>query len=271
MVDASRINQPDDRAEWPRVNLGTVSLDAVPLDQVCETLDKLRRSERPDYVCFCEAHLWTRAVSEPAVAAALRHASLVLPDGVSMMIAARLLGVRLPTRAPGPTVLIEYCRAGVAAGVRHFFYGGAPGVAAALADALQRQIPEVRIAGTYSPPFGPVSAEHAARIREMIRQSNADVVWVGLGAPKQELWMRRHAGLVGVPLMLGVGAAFDFHSGRRKWAPRWVRRVGMEWLFRMLTGGPSTCVRYVKVVPRFLWLIGCTVVRCRILKITAQE
>ena len=217
-----------------RIHIGGAPVDSISLSSLFPHLDQLVEDGNPHYVCFCEAHLCVRATYEREIRHVLEEASLVLPDGVSMTLGSRLLGKKLPERLPGPLVMLEYCRHGVENDLRHFFYGGADGVADRLAAKLHLQIPGIRIVGTYSPPFKPLTQEEDQAIKNRIEQSKADVLWLGLGAPKQERWMAEHVGKINVPLMLGVGAAFDFHSGNQKWAPTWIRKLGLEWLYRAI-------------------------------------
>jgi N-acetylglucosaminyldiphosphoundecaprenol N-acetyl-beta-D-mannosaminyltransferase len=155
----------------------------------------------------------------------------------------------------GPRTMLDLCRHGVAKGYRHFLYGGEVGIAERLAERLRETIPGLKIVGTCTPPFRPLTVEEERAIAAQIEQSQADVLWVALGAPKQELWVASHAGKINVPLMLAVGAAFDFHSGNRKWAPAWIRKIGMEWLFRTITGGKRVFLRNARNVPVFTWVI----------------
>lgn len=239
-----------------QIRIGGAPVDSISLASLMHRLDKMIEDGKSHYVCFCEAHLCVRATFEREIRHVLEEASLVLPDGVSMTLGARLLGEKLPDRLPGPSVMIEYCRHGVKKNVRHFFYGGADGVAERLATSLQQQIPGISIAGIYSPPFGPLTQEEERKIIKIIEESGADVLWVGLGAPKQERWMFEHVGKINVPLMLGVGAAFDFHSGNRKWAPTWVRKAGLEWVYRMFTGGKRVFWRNAKFESLFTLIIA---------------
>jgi N-acetylglucosaminyldiphosphoundecaprenol N-acetyl-beta-D-mannosaminyltransferase len=242
------------------VEIGTLSLDAPDEEELLQVLDAFveERSDggRAHFVAFCEAHLFVRASREPATAAALERASLVLPDGVSMTAGARLLGQDFAARLPGPVVMLRFLRHGVPRGHRHFFYGGAEGVAPRLAERLVRQIPGLQVVGTYTPPFRPLTDREQIDVKARIEGSNADVVWVGLGAPKQERWMAAQQGRIKVPLMMGVGAAFDFHSGTRSWAPAWVRRAGVEWIYRGVLGGPRISKRALHYIPAFLGLLA---------------
>lgn len=237
-----------------QIRIGGARVDSISLASLMRRLDKMIEDGKSHYVCFCEAHLCVRATFEEDMRCILEKSSLVLPDGVSMTLGARLLGEKLPDRLPGPLVMIEYCRHGIKKDVRHFFYGGADGVAERLATRLQQQIPGISIAGIYSPPFGPLTQEEERKIIKTIEESGADVLWVGLGAPKQERWMFEHVGKIRVPLMLGVGAAFDFHSGNRKWAPTWIRKAGLEWVYRMFTSG-RIFRRGLTILPLFMLIV----------------
>ena len=156
---------------------------------------------------------------------------LILPDGVGIALAARLLGLPRHGRIPGPSLVLNLCRDGRSSGLRHYFYGGAPGVARNMAARLSTAFPGLEVAGWYSPPLldPTLQDDHCARINE----ARPDVIWVGLGSPKQELWMARNAAELKARAVIGVGAAFDFHSGNVSWAPEWVRRIGLEWAYRL--------------------------------------
>jgi len=254
-------------ASWPklpkRIMIGKVPVSHIGSVDVCSVLDDLVHDNAPHYVCFCESNLWVCAMRDEAVLAALHKASVVLPDGVSMTMGCRLYGTRLEQRTPGPTVLLKYCRHGVNEGLRHFFCGGAEGVARRLATRLCSEIPGLQVVGVYSPPYRNMTDAEEREFRELIMTSKPHVVWVGLGAPKQELWMAKRLDSLNVPLMLGVGAAFDFHSGNRRWAPAWIRELGLEWAFRTLTGGRATLVRNFKCVPQFAWMIALHSIKAR--------
>lgn len=241
--------------KWPRVRIGKAVIDGISLPLLMRRLDEMVDSGRRHYVCFCEAHLCVRAMQEPDIRAILDGASLVLPDGVSMTAGARILGKKLPERLPGPIVMLKYCSYGTAKKRRHFFYGGADDVAECLAEQLRQKIPGLQVAGSYSPPFRPLTPDEEIDVKKRIEESGADVLWVGLGAPKQERWIAKYIKNINVPLMLGVGAAFDFHSGDRKWAPVWIRKLGLEWIYRMFTGGKRVFIRNAKFESTFIWLI----------------
>ncbi len=170
---------------------------------------------------------------DPALREATENATLTLPDGVGIILAAKLLRYRHSGRVSGPTLMLRLCDWGREGELRHFFYGGAPGVADTLARRLKSGYPGLNLAGTYCPPFRAVSPAEDADIVKRINGAEPDIVWVGLGSPKQEKWMAEHVGKINAPALIGVGAAFDFHSGRVKWAPAWIRKMGIEWAYRL--------------------------------------
>jgi N-acetylglucosaminyldiphosphoundecaprenol N-acetyl-beta-D-mannosaminyltransferase len=206
-------------------------------------------------MCFCEANLLSSARRSEQVQEALTGAKLVLPDGIAVLYLARLNGIAAPERIPGPNFMLAACEYGLERGWRHFFYGGAQGVPERMAETLACRYPGLKVAGTWSPPFRELTEEEEEQTKAMIESAGTDLLWIGLGSPKQELWMARRSGRIDVPIMLGVGAAFDFHSGNLPWAPPLVRKLGMEWAYRMLTGGRQTLLRNVRCVSHVALLL----------------
>ena len=162
-------------------------------------------------------------------------AGLVTPDGMPLVWMAHLLGHSRVERVYGPDLLLACCEMSTRRGYRHFFYGGAPGVGERLAARLEARFPGLSVAGLYSPPFRPLTPEEDAALVDRIDAARPDIVWVGLSTPKQERWMAAHVGRLQAPVLVGVGAAFDFHAGVKRQAPRWMRRSGLEWSFRLMT------------------------------------
>jgi N-acetylglucosaminyldiphosphoundecaprenol N-acetyl-beta-D-mannosaminyltransferase len=238
-------------ATIPRVNkidLGLLRLAVAGMEDALKLADLFVKDGKQHYFCFCESKLLTSAILDPELARALESADAIFPDGIALMALARLKGHSPPERIPGPRFLLAACAYGVERGWRHFFYGGASGVADKLAERLREQFPEIIIAGTYSPPFRPLSADEELADKSMIELAKPDLLWVCLGSPKQERWCAEHVGKISVPLTLAVGAAFDFHTRQQPWAPAWVRKVGLEWLFRTLTGGRKNFGRNLKAI-----------------------
>jgi len=202
---------------------------------------------------FANAHSMVEANRNPQLRSAM-NADVVEPDGMPLVLLARWRGARAE-RVCGPDFMPELVRRGVPLGRSHFFFGGAPGVPEELARRLGEAYPGLRVAGTMSPPFRDLTAEEEASVEAEINAAKPDYVWVGLGAPKQDLWVAEHRARLDATALLAVGAAFDFHSGRRRRAPRWMQRTGTEWLFRLLMEPRRLASRYTVVNARFLWLV----------------
>lgn len=175
----------------------------------------------------------------------LASADAVVPDGMPLVWLGRLRGFRLRRRVYGPELLQAFCENTAVKGYRHFLYGGIPGQADQLAEILRTKYPGLQIAGTYSPPFRALSAEEDSQITAAINEAEPDVVWVGLGTPKQEKWMHEHRARLRVPILVGVGAAFDIHAGTKAQAPLWMREHGFEWLYRLLQEPGRLWKRYL--------------------------
>lgn len=234
-------------------------MDAVQIDDVVEQVKKwIHERGGCHSIAATGMHGVVEAQRDPHFKEILNATDLVVPDGTPLVWMGRRQGHDLPRRVYGPDLVLAFCEETQARGYRHFFYGGEPGVADRLADSLKRRFPAMQVAGTYSPPFRPLTEEEDNEIVAMISRAAPDVVWVGLGAPKQERWMHEHRSKLNVPVVVGVGAAFDMISGRRRQAPRWMREHGLEWLFRLFQE------------PRRLWrrylIYGTEFVACIVLE-----
>lgn len=179
---------------------------------------------------------------------------LVEPDGMPLVWLGRRQGLRVE-RVCGPDFMPAVVEHGIRHGRTHFFYGGAPGVPEDLAARLAARYPGLRVAGTVSPPFRALSTDEEEAIIAEINAAEPDYVWVGLGAPKQDLWVSAHRSRLRAPVLLAVGAAFDFHAGRRRRAPRWMQRTGTEWIYRLATEPRRLAGRYTRVNMRFARLV----------------
>ncbi|MBI3745853.1 MAG: WecB/TagA/CpsF family glycosyltransferase [Chloroflexi bacterium] len=202
---------------------------------------------------FATAHTLVEAHDSQRMHAALR-AGTVEPDGMPLVWLGRRQGVPVE-RVCGPDFMPALIEAGIAAGWTHFFYGGAPGVPEVLASRLAARYPGLKVVGTLSPPFHALSEDEEATMIDTINAAAPDFLWVGLGTPKQDLWVAEHRDQVRAPVVLAVGAAFDFHAGLRRRAPRWMQRSGMEWLFRLAVEPRRLGSRYTRVNARFLRLV----------------
>ncbi|MBX3751102.1 MAG: WecB/TagA/CpsF family glycosyltransferase [Opitutaceae bacterium] len=236
----------------PRFNVLGVGVSALTLAQTMEMVIGVRGRLKAGYICHATVHSISEARRDPAFRRVLNGSWLTTPDGMPLVWLAHRLGHPAVNRVYGPDLLLAVCDAGRAGGLRHYFFGGAPGVADALASRLASRFPGLAIAGTESPPYRPMTAEEFTALQVRIAAAQADVVWVGLGTPKQdrfmaESWQRLDAGV-----LIGVGAAFDFHSGRLRQAPRWMQRCGLEWLFRLFQEPRRLAVRYLVYNPLFV-------------------
>jgi N-acetylglucosaminyldiphosphoundecaprenol N-acetyl-beta-D-mannosaminyltransferase len=204
------------------------------------------------YLCHAAASALVNARRDPAVTRALRGATLVLPDGMPVVWALRALGERIEDRVYGPDLMLTACERLLPSGGRHFLYGGHDRDATvALAASLRKRFPGIAIAGSWTPPHRPPTAAEEDEVAGLIDGAGTDIVWVGLGSPKQELWMERMRPRLGTPVMVGVGAAFDFHAGRVAQAPAWMQRRGLEWAFRLSREPRRLGPRYLRDNPAF--------------------
>jgi N-acetylglucosaminyldiphosphoundecaprenol N-acetyl-beta-D-mannosaminyltransferase len=236
------------------VNILGVHVSAINMDQALETITDWLARREPHYVCVTGAHGILESRREKGLRRIHNNAGLVTPDGMSLVWLSQLKGFRQVKRVYGPDLLLHLCKLSTSKGYRHFFYGGSPIVLEKLSNNLIRQFPDLKIVGMHSPPFRPATPEEDSLITQSINHSGADIVWVGLSTPKQEYWMSEHTGKINAPVLIGVGAAFDFLSGSKKQAPRWVQRAGMEWLFRLGTEPRRLWRRYAQY-PLFLALV----------------
>lgn len=236
-------------------DLGIKIIDASYHVILTDLQQNLRRY-RNLFVVFLEANLLSMVLKDQEVKTCIKQADWILPDGVAVGKLAGLHSGKNVERISGPTFMLKACEYGQTLQWKHFFYGSTPESMPILLEKLKTQFPDLQIAGTYTPPFRPLTPEEDQAVCEQINSSGADFVWVGLGGPKQERWIIAHHDKISVPVMLGVGAAFDFHSGTRPWAPTIIRKLGLEWLFRACSGGRRTFFRNVRCVRIvFLYLL----------------
>jgi N-acetylglucosaminyldiphosphoundecaprenol N-acetyl-beta-D-mannosaminyltransferase len=213
--------------------LGT-RVDAVQISDVIAQMQAwIGSRDRCRYITVTGMHGVTEARHDPQLRAALESASLVVPDGMPLVWLGRRHGFALKRRVYGPELMFRFWQETLSGRYRHFLYGGAPGVADALASKFAHQFPDHEIAGTFSPPYRNLTPEEDEAICSAINDTQPDIVWVGLGTPKQERWMLDHRNKLSAPVLIGVGAAFDFHAGTVRSAPVWMGENGLEWLFRL--------------------------------------
>lgn len=241
-----------------------VSINGQPFDEVVERVLRAAEAGQRLSLHFATVHLLVEAHDRADVRAALAP-GLVQPDGMPLVWLGRWAGFRVE-RVCGPDFMPALIAASVPLGGRHFFYGGAPGVAERLAERFAVRHPQLQVVGTYSPPFRQLTDEEDQSDVDLINSARPDYVWVGLGAPKQDLWVASHRAALNASVLLAVGAAFDFHAANQQRAPRWMQRSGMEWLYRLMREPRRLAGRYTRVNVRFVGLL----VRRRIRAVTRQ-
>ena len=241
-----------DLSNTDRVNILGVGVSAVNMELALAAISQWIKARTPHYVCVTPVHSIMDCYGDESLRAIYNRAGMVTPDGMPVVWLTRLQGHDHVRRVYGPDLMFALCKYSLAFGYRHYFYGGAEGVAQQLADILSARFPGLQVAGAYSPPFRELSADEDAQIVAKINATHPDIVWVGLGAPKQEYWMASHQELLTAPVLIGVGAAFDFHTGRKKQAPRWMQRSGLEWVFRLISEPKRLWQRYLYSNPRFI-------------------
>jgi N-acetylglucosaminyldiphosphoundecaprenol N-acetyl-beta-D-mannosaminyltransferase len=234
-------------------------------DQAMATMDAMVAAREPGYVCAAPVHALMVAREDPEMLEALCRATLVVPDGMPLVWASNLLGEKLEARVYGPELMARYSDRCAERGHRVWLYGGRDqGTLAQLTLCLRQNHPGIQIVGGYSPPFRPLTADEEDALVDQINEARPDVLWVGIGVPKQEKWMLRMRDRLDVPVMCGVGAAFDFHAGLIPQAPGWMQRAGLEWAFRLAQEPTRLWKRYLRYNPRFVTGFARQYVRQRV-------
>jgi len=217
--------------------------------------DWIQNKDFGNYVVISNANDVVMGSKDKMVMEAVNSSSLSCPDGISLVLLARLYGYHLKRRVYGPDLMLEFLKVAEKKGYTNFFYGSTLQTLEALVSNLKKRFPSLSVVGIYAPSFRN-NIEIDEKEIEIINNASPDVLWVGLGCPKQQLWMYKHKDKLKVPVMVGVGAAFDFLSGTKPQAPRWIRDNGFEWLFRLLTEPKRLWRRYLIDCPFFLYLVG---------------
>lgn len=235
-----------------RFNVLGVGVHPINLDSAAGLIAQAIARREPRYVAVTGVHGVSVAQEDPGFRAILNRAYLCTPDGMPLVWMGRLQGHHETRRVYGPDLMLRLCDEGRARGWRHFFCGGRTGVAGQLADRLRARFPGLEVADCFTPPFHELSEEELGELASRVRSSRPDILWVGMSTPKQERFMARGIGSLPVPLMIGVGAAFDIHAGLLPQAPRWMQQAGMEWLFRLLAEPRRLWRRYTINNPLFV-------------------
>jgi N-acetylglucosaminyldiphosphoundecaprenol N-acetyl-beta-D-mannosaminyltransferase len=240
----------------PRTDVLGVGVSIVNMKDAIRLSESVIRSRDKGYVCVTDVHGIIEAQSDRAFREVLNGSIMTTPDGMPLVWVGRIQGHKRIRRVYGPDYLLEMCRVSVKRGYRHFFFGGKPGVTERLAFELSKRFPGLQVVGTYTPPFRPLNPGEELELEALVAKAKPDVFWVGLGSPKQERFMAQYSGRLEAKLMVGVGAAFDIHSGNVKEAPKWLKTAGLQWLHRLIQEPRRLWRRYLNCVPNFIWMIG---------------
>jgi N-acetylglucosaminyldiphosphoundecaprenol N-acetyl-beta-D-mannosaminyltransferase len=236
----------------------TAAVLGVPLaltdyEGVLDWMDAMAAANRRGYLCVAATHTVMAAADDPELRAAVAGADFTVPDGQPLVWALNLLGHQVADRVYGPELMDRACARAATTGRRFYLYGGRnQGTLAQLARNLRLRHPGLQIVGGYVPPFRELTDAEEEAVAADIRRSRADIVWVGIGVPKQEKWMARMRHRLAAPVLVGVGAAFDFHAGLIAQAPGWMQRSGLEWTFRLAQEPRRLWRRYLRYNPRFV-------------------
>ncbi len=247
---------PETAARFPRFHLLAASLTGCRRAEAVREIVRMARERERGYVCVFAVDSVLKCCDDPRLAAVARGASMALCDGMPLVFAGRRFARLDMDRCYGPDTMLETLDRGRAAGLRHYFYGGADErTSRLLQERLEARFPGLRVVGREVPPFRPLTEAERRETAARIDATGADVVWVGLGTPKQDYWMADMRPLLAAPVIVAVGAAFAFHAGTVRQAPRWMQRAGLEWVFRLAAEPRRLWRRYLIGNPRFLWLV----------------
>jgi N-acetylglucosaminyldiphosphoundecaprenol N-acetyl-beta-D-mannosaminyltransferase len=250
-ADPAEVRTPD------TVDVLGVALAVTDYEQTLDWIEARVASGQPGYVCVCNVHTVTASREDAELRAALAHSSVNVPDGQPLVWAMNALGHDLDSRVYGPELMARSCARAASSGLRFYLYGGRnQGALVQLALNLRQRYPGIKIVGGYSPPHRPLTEEETAAVADEINSSHADVVWVGIGVPKQEKWMAAMRDRLDPPVLVGVGAAFDFHAGLVPQAPPWLQDRGLEWAYRLAHEPRRLWRRYTRYNPRFVLDFG---------------
>ena len=238
-----------------RINICGVRVSAVNLTIACDIFDGWIRDRKKTYVCVAPVSTIVDCQSDDEYKRIVNKADMVTPDGMPVVWVGRLKGSTTIDRTYGPDLMHAFCDYSQAKGYKHYFYGGSESTCSLLKSVLNNKFHNLNIIGSFAPPLRPVHAKESSEIIDKINSSNPDIIWVGLGSPKQDYWMYEHRDLFKAPILVGVGAAFDFIAGTKKQAPKWMQRSGLEWLYRLCCEPKRLWRRYLIGNTKFLYYL----------------
>ena len=252
------MEKPLEKSERIRV----VSLDTtvINIDDAMMRIVEWSRADESRYVCFSTVHMVMESHDDPRFAAKVNAADMVVTDGMPLVWMQKRLGKQEGGRVRANDLMTQLCESAARENIKVGFYGGRQEVIDAILERAKRELPNLQIAYAFSPPFRPLTAEEDAAVVGEIKTSGAQILFMGLGCPKQENWMAAHRGRVPA-VMLGVGASFDFYAGNVKESPQWLQNIGLEWLYRLAQEPRRLWYRYLILNPRFMWQAAKQLVR----------
>lgn len=233
-----------------------VRVDAVGMRTALERIEGALANQQKGYICMAGVHGIMEAQRNAATREALDQSLMTLPDGMPIVWVGRSQGLNWMERVTGPDLMLEVFRSREFSRYTHFFYGGKPGVARELGARLSKRFPWARVVGTYTPPFRMLTADEESAFISTIDRLRPSIIWVGISTPRQEMFMQKSLPLLDTNLMFGVGAAFDFHTGRIRDCSDWIKRAGLQWLHRLLQDPRHLLWRYLRNNSAFLWRMG---------------
>lgn len=247
----------------PAAHVLGVDVDAIDMDEALGYVATLLQGSRKSYVCVAGVHGVMEAQRNPQLLEVYSGSEMTIPDGMPLAWVGRMQGHVAMQRVTGPDLMLEVFRRKEFAQATHFLYGGREGIAEELRDKLRKQFPWVKIVGTYTPPFRVLSEYEEEQFIATIAALKPDVIWVGISCPRQEIFMARYLPELETKLMFGVGAAFDYHTGRIRDCADWVKRAGLQWLHRLLQDPRRLWWRYLRNNPAFVWHIALQMLKAR--------
>lgn len=261
---ASHSERPSSVVGLPqKADILGIGVSAISIDIALATIEQWIARRTQNYVCVTGAHGVIECQDNARLRAVHNNAGLVTPDGMPLVWMCHALGFKQTTRVYGPDLMLALSEVSAQRGYRQFYYGGGEGVADLLKQRMSERSPGLSVVGTLTPPFRQLSPQEEDEVAKTINDAKPDILWVGLSTPKQELWMASYLGRLDVPVMIGVGAAFDFLSGQKPQAPLWMQRNGLEWLYRLGSEPGRLWRRYLRIVPMFIMLAGLQLVKAR--------
>ncbi|MBF0239351.1 MAG: WecB/TagA/CpsF family glycosyltransferase [SAR324 cluster bacterium] len=238
-----------------RLNVLGIGVSITNMLDTLGRFDTWIQNHEKHFVCVRDVHGVMLSQEDEKLRDIHKQAGLITPDGRPLVWLGRLSGQTHMTQVCGFDLMLAVCSHSVTKNYRHFLYGAAEGVPELLKQNLQKLFPGLDVCGVYSPPFRPMTPEEDQELIQMINDAKPDIVWVGLSTPKQEYWMAQHTDSLNASVLIGVGAAFDFHAGLKQRAPHWMQISGMEWFYRLLSEPRRLWKRYLYHNPRFIILI----------------